>query len=177
MIISKDDCYYLGYLSKAQGFKGGLIGFFDVDDTGDYKKLESILVDLNGTLTPFFIDEINLKDKNFVFLKLEGVDDQNRATNLAGSDMYLPLSRLPKLEEGAYYLHQLEGMEVHDQSKGMIGTVEKLFYYNQNTTLQIIDGKDEILIPLNEVFVKKVSVADNRIDIDVPEELLSVNKS
>src|SRR5690606_26053161 len=123
MIISKDDCYYLGYISKTQGFKGGLIVFLDVDDTRKYAKIDHILVELNGVLTPFFLETVNLKDKNFVYLKIEGVDDQNAASELAGSDIYLPLEDLPKLKDDEYYLHDLIGMKVIDTTVGEVGTV------------------------------------------------------
>ena len=146
-----DQCFYLGYISKTQGFKGGLIAFFDVDDTSNYKKLERLLVDLNGTLTPFFIDTLNLKDKGFVHLKLEGVDDRDRATHLSNNDIYLPMSDLPKLPADQYYLHDLNGMMVKDETLGEIGLVEKVMDYTRNPLMQIMRGGNEVLIPILKV--------------------------
>jgi len=177
MIISKDKCYYLGYLSKTHGYKGGLIAFFDVDDIREYRKLDHVIVDLNGVLTPFFIETINLKEKNFVHLKIEGINDEESAGEIAGNDLYLPLEDLPELPDDEYYLHDLVGMIVNDANVGEVGTVQQVIDYTNNPMLQIMQGDDEILIPLIDNFVKKVNKKARIIQIDVPEELLDINKS
>ena len=177
MVISKDQCYYLGYISKTQGFKGGLIAFFDVDDIKKYVRLDHFLVELNGVLTPFFLETVNLKDKNFVHLKIEGVDDEQSALELAGNDLYLPLRELPKLPDNEYYLHELVGMKVIDKAAGEIGTVEKVLDYTTNPLLQILQNSDEILVPLIDNFVKQVDKKAKIIHIEVPEDLLDINKA
>lgn len=177
MVISKDKCYYLGYLSKTQGYKGGLIAFFDVDDTREYRKLDHILVDLQGALTPFFIETINLKDKNFVHLKIDGINDEETATELAGNDLYLPLEDLPELPDDEYYLHDLAGMTVIDANAGEVGVVEQVLDYSNNPLLQVMQNENEILIPLIDAFVIKVDKKAKTIHTDVPEDLLDINKS
>lgn len=177
MIISKDNCFYLGYISKAQGFKGGLIAFFDVDDLRNYARLDHLLIELHGVLTPFFIETINLKDKNFVHLKIEGVDSQDAAIELAGNEIYLPLEDLPKLKDDEYYLHDLVGMTVIDATSGEVGVVEKVLDYNNNPLLQILQNSEEILVPLIDNFVKQVDKKAKTIYIDVPEDLLDINKT
>mgnify|MGYP006284976347 CR=1 FL=1 len=174
--MTKDDCYYLGYLSKTQGFKGGLLAFLDVDNTGDYINLESILVDLNGVLTPFFVEDLQLKDKGFVYLKLEDVDDRDSAVILSNKDLYLPLTELPDLGEDHYYLHDLNGMKVVDKQAGELGNVDTVLDYSTNPLIQVIKGGREILIPLNNDFVLKVDKAAKIIDVDLPEGLIEVNQ-
>lgn len=175
MAISPEECYYLGYISKKQGFKGGMIAFFDVDNLDNYAKLDYVLVQLNNVLTPFFIEAIHLKDKNYVFLKFEGVDDGHRAEELAGNELFLPLKKLPKLGDDEYYLHDLEGMEVIDAEAGTLGTVEKILDYSQNPLLQLSYNGVEVLIPLIDSFVIKVDKKAKQIFVNVPAELLDIN--
>jgi len=174
--MTKDDCYYLGYISKTQGFKGGLLAFLDVDNTREYLNLESILVDLNGVLTPFFIETFQLKDKNFVHLKLEDVDDRDSATLLSNKDIYLPLTELPELDNDQYYLHELNGMNVVDKNAGELGKVDTVLDYTTNPLIQVINGSSEILIPLNDEFVIYVDKDAKTIEVDLPEGLIEVNK-
>jgi len=176
MVISKDKCYYLGYISKTQGYKGGLIAFFDVDDTQEYSKLDHVLVELYGALTPFFIETINLKDKNFVQLKIEGIDDEVTAGELAGKELYLPLKDLPELPDDEYYLHDLVGMTVEDATSGEIGVVTQVLDYSNNPLLQIMQNEHEILIPLIDNFVINVDKKARIVHTDVPEDLLDINK-
>lgn len=177
MVISPDECYYLGYLSKKQGFKGGMIAFFDVDSLDPYSKLDMVLVQINSVLTPFFVETIHLKDKNFVFLKFEGVADGSRADQMVGSELFLPLDRLPKLDDGEYYLHELPGMEVVDAEVGSLGRVDKIFDYANNPLIQLWHNGAEVLIPLSHPFLKKVDKDKKCIYVELPVGLLDVNKS
>lgn len=177
MVITHDNCFYLGYISKTQGFKGGIIAFLDVDDPYDYLNLDRILVDLNGTLTPFFIETLNLKDKGFVHLKLEGVDSRDDAIVIANQDIYLPLTDLPKLPEDSYYLHDLHGMKVVDAQVGEIGTIEKVLDYSRNPLIQIMRGENEILIPITDDFVVKVDKKEQVVHTNLPEGLVEINQS
>ena len=51
----KKDCYLLGNIAKTRGFKGELVLFLDVTNPFEYERLESVFVEMNGMLTPFFI--------------------------------------------------------------------------------------------------------------------------
>ncbi len=177
MNISKSECYYLGYVSKAQGFKGGVISFLDVDNPTQYKKLGRVLVDMNGILTPFFLESINLKDKGFAHMKFEGVNSKDDASNITGKELYLPLTDLPKLPENEYYLHDLVGMTVEDASAGELGKVDSVLDFSRNPLIQVVKGGEEVLIPISKPFLVKVDKAAKRIHVDLPEGLIEVNRS
>lgn len=49
-----DECYYLGYIVKAQGLKGTFRVKLDVSDPEEYKELESVFVEIDKLLVPFF---------------------------------------------------------------------------------------------------------------------------
>lgn len=177
MVITHDKCFYLGYISKTQGFKGGVIALFDVDDHSVYQKLDRILIDLNGTLTPFYIETLNLKDKGFVHLKLEGVDTHERSKAIANQDIYLPLTDLPKLPEAEYYLHDLVDMEVQDKTIGAVGSVDKVLDFSRNPLMQITRAGNEILIPISDQFIVKVDKVAKIIHVDLPKGLVEINQS
>jgi len=177
MVINHDACYYLGYISKAQGFKGGIIAFLDVDNPDDYKNLKSLLIDINGVLTPFFVESLNLKDKGFVHLKLEGVNDGNSANRLSKKEMYLPLNKLPELGDDEYYLHELVGMKVEDQNLGELGFVEKVLDYSANPLIQLFRDSTEVLIPLNDTFIVSVDKKAKLIRVSLPDGMVDLNQN
>ncbi|MCZ4407545.1 ribosome maturation factor RimM [Cryomorphaceae bacterium 1068] len=176
MILSHKDCFNLGHIAKSKGFKGELSLFLDVDEPENYQELDRILVDLNGVLTPFFIDVFRLKNDGYADIKLEGVETKDDSVRLSGKRVYLPLTDLPPLPGDEYYLHDLEGMEVIDESHGNLGMVLKVLDYSNNPLLEVNDGKAEVLIPINDLFVKKVDKAKKQILVDLPEGLVDVNK-
>ncbi len=175
MNISHDDCFYLGFISKVHGFKGLMVFFIDADNPFKYSKLKRVLIDINGVLNPFFVETIDIKDKGFAHVKLEGVDDRDTAVSISGKELYLPLSELPPLDDQSYYLHELPGMEVIDEVHGAVGKVEKVYDYSQNTLLQVLNSHHEVLIPLNDQFVARVDKAAKVVHVHIPKELLDIN--
>ena len=175
--MTKDECYYLGYVSKTRGFDGKLILFLDVDDTNDYANIDYLLIDVHGTLTPFFIDNVWMRDKNYIEVHIEDIDTRDDASELVGNELYLPLTELPKLPDDQYYLHELVGMMVIDAQRGDLGRVAEIFDHSNNPLIQILHPKGEILIPIDSRFIRKVDKTGKRIDVDLPDGLVDINLS
>ena len=56
--MRKEDCYLLGKITRKHGLSGNIILKLDTDQPEFYKNLESIFVEINGLLVPFFIEKI-----------------------------------------------------------------------------------------------------------------------
>ena len=48
--MKKEDCYYLGRITKAHGLKGEIQCYFDVNDQMEYEGLDAFFVELNNGL-------------------------------------------------------------------------------------------------------------------------------
>ncbi len=167
-----DDCYLLGHLVKTHGLKGELIAHFDVDYPEEYQELESVFVEQNGKLVPFFIDSISVRNDK-VFLAFEDIDRIETASPLVGTSLYLPLDELPELGDGDYYFHQLVGMSLYDGEE-LIGTVSNVYELPNNNLLGVQHKDVEVLIPLDDAIVKEVNLTENKILADLPEGLIDV---
>jgi 16S rRNA processing protein RimM len=51
--MKKEDCYFLGTITRTHGLQGNVILKLDTDQPEMYNKLESIFVEVNGLLVPF----------------------------------------------------------------------------------------------------------------------------
>jgi 16S rRNA processing protein RimM len=176
-MISINDCFNLGHIAKTKGFKGELSLFLDVDDPYNYQDLDRILIDLGGVLTPFFITSIRIKNNGYADLRLEGVETKEDAIRISSKQVYLPLSDLPPLPEDEYYLHELEGMTVIDQTQGELGNVSRVLDYSNNPLIEIAEGGKEILIPINDEFIQEVNKSKREIKVDLPDGLIEVNEA
>lgn len=170
--MTVDDCYQIGHVIKTHGLKGEVQLFLDVDDPLAYQEMESMLVQQNDSLVPFFIEHIQINAAKTI-AKFEEVDDIEQAKSLVACQLYLPLEVLPELKDGEYYLHQLVGMEVYDDNKH-IGTVKELFEIGPQELISVIHQEKEILIPIKDEIITKVDIKNNRIDAEIPDGLIDI---
>src|SRR5688572_2178442 len=125
-------CFNLGYVVKAIGLKGDCSIHLDVDDANRYKKLESVFIEINKQLIPFFIESIVIKQNNFAQVKFKNITTQDQAEQLCGNTLFLPLSALPPLDENNFYFHELDGYTIVDGTHGDIGTIKEVTDYGSS---------------------------------------------
>ncbi|MCX6232483.1 MAG: ribosome maturation factor RimM [Bacteroidetes bacterium] len=171
--MKKEDCFYLGIITKPFGYKGELVCYFDVDDPYYYENLDSVLIDLGKELVPFLIESIRLNN-NHAYIVFQDVK-ADAALTLIKKELYLPLQRLPKLKGNKFYFHEVLGFEVIDSIKGNIGKIEKIMDHPAQPILQILhaNGK-EILIPIAEDIIINVDRKNKQISLQAPEGLIDL---
>lgn len=171
--MKKEECFHLGYISKTIGTDGELIFALDVDDTGRYRKLDAVFIELGGELVPFFIESLRIKN-NFATVKLEGIDSTDRALELVKSQLWLPLSALPPLKGNRFYFHEVIGFTVMDEAHGNIGVIESVLDFPQQKIFQVKKDDKEILIPVLDHILKKVDRKNRVIEVKTPEGLVEL---
>lgn len=171
--MTKNDCFILGYVSRRVGNHGDLAFELDVDDPKRYQKLESVFIELNTTLVPFFIKKIQVKGATAV-VTIEGIDSIEKAEEITKSTIYLPLSFLPPLTGKKFYFHEMQGYTVTDKHFGPIGIVEEVLDYPQQAIFQIKFGEHEILIPAKEEFIININRATKELELNAPEGLIDI---
>ncbi len=171
--MNKDACYLLGHITKLHGLSGEVTAFFDVDFPEEYKNLESVFVELNNKLVPFFIDTLEITPKKNI-LKFEDIDTAEAAEELIGTALYLPLSALPPLSGKAFYFHEIIGFMVVDGSFGEIGPVKEV-YASTNQDLIACDHKGrEVLFPVSDELIEKVDREEKKLYVQLPDGLIEI---
>jgi len=171
--MQPDECFQLGYVIKKHGLNGGVTVFLDVDAPEEYNNLESVFVEINQKLIPFFIENISIKG-NKANIKFEEVDSAEQAEELRSCSLYLPLTALPDLEEGQFYYHQVVGYKAFDTERGKIGTITGVLTGPQQDLFAIEARGKEVLVPINDELILKVDHESQRIDFELPDGLLDI---
>ena len=172
--MDKSACFYLGKIVSKYSFKGEVLVKLDTDEPEIYENMESVFVSLGNNLVPFFIERCRLHKSNLLRIQFEEVKTESDADRIMGSELFLPLSFLPKLEGNKFYFHEIIDFTVIDSVHGAIGTVQSV----NDTTSQALfeinkDGK-EILIPINDDIITKVDRERHTIFITAPEGLIDL---
>jgi 16S rRNA processing protein RimM len=171
--MKKEDCFYLGIITKPFGYKGELVIYLDVDDPTQYEELPTVLVDMGIGLVPFFIEKLSLKNNNAT-IRLQDVSPE-MASTLIKKELYLPLNLLPKLKGKKFYFHEVVNFEVIDAEKGLVGKIEKVLDYPAQPILQVINPDNkEILIPIADDIIMEVDRKNKTIKIKAPEGLIEL---
>ena len=169
-MIRQKEVYKIGKLGKTHGVKGELSFLFD-DDVFDRVDADYLVLDLDGILVPFFIEEYRFRSDSNVILKLEGVDTQERARELTGTDVYFPLSLVDD-DEAPLSLNFLVGFELIDAASGKsIGRIASIDDQTANLLFELEDGT---LIPANDDLITHIDKDLRQIILDLPEGLLDL---
>ena len=165
----------LGKVLKSHGKEGELVISSEKGLSEEYLEMESMFIEINGGLVPFFIEHIMLKSTQTAILKLEDINSIEEANELAGCSWCLPLKEWEKLkqnETGPY--ETLEGFTLIDQDDNEIGIIEGILEIPSNTLLQVRYGENLVEIPVNEETIYHIDKANRIIKNNIPEGLLEL---
>jgi len=172
--MRKEDCFYLGKVVSKYSFKGEVLVKLDTDEPEIYEKMESVFVSLGNNLIPFFIDRCRLHKSALLRIDFEEVKDEPTADKLIGSELYLPLTMLPKLSGDKFYFHEVIGFTLMDEVHGNIGTIQSV---NDSTSQDLFevekDGK-QLLIPVSDEIITKLDRKNKTIHVKTPEGLVDL---
>ena len=172
--MTKEDCFYLGKIVKKYSFKGELLAKLDTDQPDIYENLDAVFIEVNNTLIPFFIEKSQLHKSDLLRLKFEDVTNEADADALMKCNLYLPLDALPKLEGTKFYFHEIIGYQLNDENFGPVGTVKGVNDSTAQALFEVDRDGIEILIPMNDDFIKTLNRETKTITVNTPPGLIEL---
>ncbi|MGY3794004.1 ribosome maturation factor RimM [uncultured Aquimarina sp.] len=172
--MKKEDCFYLGKIVSKFSFKGEVLIKLDTDEPESYLKMESVFVNYNKNLVPFFIEKSKLHKSDLLRVKFEDIDSEEDADDLMKAEIYLPLDLLPKLEGNKFYFHEVIGFSIVDRAFGKVGVITHINDSTAQALFEIDRDGVEILIPMNDEFIDKVDREQRTVFVNTPEGLIDL---
>ncbi len=174
-IMTKDDCYQLGHITKTHGVSGELVLYLDVDNPAEYADLETVLLEVKGELIPYFIESIAIVKGSRAIVAFEDVDTIEQAERLINCGAYLPLDELePITDETRFYFHEIVGYQVVDAEAGELGIVRGVYAMNAQDLIAMDYQGKEVLIPINSDIVRTVNREARKLNVVLPAGLLDI---
>jgi 16S rRNA processing protein RimM len=169
-----DDCFYLGKIVRKYSFKGELLIKLDTDQPEIYQHLDAVFIFVGNSLIPFFIETSQLHKSDLLRVKFEEVTTEEDADALLKSDVYLPLDLLPKLEGNKFYFHEVIGFKIIDMTFGEVGIIKGINDSTSQSLFEVDKDGVEVLIPMNDEFIKEVNRENKTIVVETPFGLIDL---
>lgn len=165
----------LGRITGVHGIKGWVKVFSHTDP------MEQIL-----TYSPWYLDkgrsrqEIKVaegrRQGKGLIARLDNIANRNEAELLIGAEIRIEDTRLPELESGEYYWHQLEGLKVVNLDGQALGVIDHLMETGANDVMVVQPCEDSLddrkrLIPwVDEDIVSNVDLATGVVMVNWAED-------
>ncbi len=161
-----EDLLQVGVITGTHGLKGEVKVFPTTDDKARFMDLEDVIL-INGK------EEIPLKVeyckffKQFVFVKFEGLDDINQVEQYKRCPIMVTRENAVPLEEDEYFITDLIGMTILDDSGVTIGTLKNVIETGANDVYEVsLEDGGTILLP---------AIKDCILNVDMDERTILVH--
>lgn len=169
-MIKKEEVYKIGRLGRTHGVKGEISFQFE-DDIFDRVDADYLILNIDGILVPFFMEEYRFRSDAVALMKFCDIDSQERASELTGCDVFFP-RHLAEDEKEEPSLASLVGFDlVEAEGKRKIGTIASIDDSTINLLFELEDGR---LVPATDELIEQINTKERTILMQIPEGLLEL---
>lgn len=176
-----DPVLKVGVISSAHGLRGEVKVYPTTDDPARFKRLHSVLV--GDDAAPFeALRECRIEHTKLalpmVIVKLAGVDSVDDVPKLVQKCLYVPRAEAVPLGEDEYFVADLIGMDVYDETGAHVGRVLDVMSAAANdvyiTALdpEYAGGRTEVLLPAIKDCILDIDICASRMTVHMMPGLL-----
>ena len=173
-MINRENCLLLGRFTRSHGTKGTLLLGNRNVIVEDIRKGESVLVEIDGLLVPFFIESFKVISQEGALVSIEDVDSETRAKSFAGALVYIPEQKVRARKKNSNELPSLSGFVVIDDRLGIVGTAGEINPIANNPLLSVFSEGREFLIPMHQDIILEINRKKKEIRIKAPDGLFDL---
>lgn len=159
----------LGKIVNTHGIRGEVKIQPWCDDPAIFDELEYIYIGNEK----YYIERSRFH-KNCEIVKLDGIDDINRAELFRNKIVTIEREALGELPEGTYYMVDILGLPVKTSEETVLGVIDDIIKTGSNDVYvlrETFNGK-QILIPVIDSVVKKVDIDEGYVLVELMKGLI-----
>ena len=162
-----------GKLVAVHGLKGELILKHELGKKTSLKDLKAIFIEeRKDSFLPWFIESAKARSGNEVLLKLETINTREAAAKLSQKEIWLTEEDFKKYSAKSAPANLLGYTIVND--KETLSEILEVIEQPHQLLCRIELNKKEVLIPINESFLKKIDHKKKVVVVELPEGLLDI---
>ncbi len=169
-MIRPEEVYRIGRLGKAHGVKGEVSFQFE-DDIFDRMDADYLVLDMDGILVPFFMEEYRFRSDSLALVKFCDVNSQERASELTGCDVFFPRA-LAEEDDEQLSLASLVGFDIVEADNNKkVGVITAIDDSTANVLFELEDGR---LLPATDNLITEINTKERTIKMEIPKGLLEL---
>lgn len=174
--MTKENCTPIGQIVRTHGINGALIWKIEDSFPEDFTELESVFVEIDNILVPFFIASYKVRNTETAIVKLDDIDADNEAKEVMYKSIFIDKDYFGAEDDSDVTYGQLVGYTAIQQPNIVIGTVTDIIQIPNNELFEIDNKGNQVLVPINDDWIIEIDTELKRIDLQLPEGLIDLNK-
>ena len=173
-MIKKEEVYKIGRIGKPHGVHGELQLQFS-DDVFDAVDADYLVLEIDGILVPFFMEEYRFRSDEIALMKFCDIDTEAQARELTGCDVFFPRKLAAERTEDVSWAQIVGYSLIDEQTKRTIGKITAVDETTVNRLFEVVtsDGND-VLIPASNDLIVKADTIGQTITMRIPAGLLDL---
>ncbi len=169
--MNKEELLKVGVITTTHGVRGEVKVFPTTDDPKRFKKLKKVIL-FTKDYSEKKVESVKFF-KQFVILKLEGVDTMDDALLLKNGELLVERADAVECAEDEYFIADLYGIVVFDEQDNRLGTITEVYQTGANDVYEITrEDESTFLIPAIKECVLSVDIKARRMQIHLMDGLI-----
>lgn len=167
-----DDFLRVGVITTAHGVHGEVKVFPTTDDPARFKKLKKIYLDTGKETVLKRVESVKFF-KQFVIMKLEGIETMDDALLFKDKELFVSRDMAVKCEENEYFIADLIGLKVINDENNDIGVMKEVYQTGANDVYEIeLKDGNTVLVPAIRDCIKSVNIKEGYIVVHILDGLM-----
>lgn len=156
-----------GKIVNTHGLKGEVKVYSYTDNEKKILKLKKVYI--RGK--EYKVESMRLQKQMFL-MKLQGVDDIDQTKFLMNEMCFREVEKNESNDDEGYFIKDLVGIEVIDESGNTIGTLKEVFRTGANDVYEVVDKNNKsIYLPAIKKVIKSIDISSRKMTVELMEGL------
>ena len=184
-MITENEIVHLGHFGKAHGINGEINLYTDIEaENMDIENLKMVVVNIDGIFVPFQVSSMRNKRYDSYIVQLTDINNEKQSRKLTNLDVFVMKKDniiQEQSDSDGLYATDLIGYTIISASDGGIiaGKITDVDISTENALFIIKNSSSEntSLIPIVNEMIQDINPETKTIVMQLPEGLLSINRS
>ena len=167
------DYFHIGKIVASHGLDGEVVLQHALGKKTDLKGLQTIFIEeRKSSFLPYFVESTTAKNKEEVYIKLEGFNTKESARRLNQKEVWLLKPDFDKYAAKSSPISLLGYIMINEGKE--IGEIIEVIEQPMQVLCKIMYQGNEALIPIHEESLEKIDKKNKRVYVTLPDGLLDI---